>query len=413
MREGYKFICTWLCVSIFRPAAWLMGNLARAIFPKSTMAIWPWSYDKCGDIEGLPWKQEINACDDAPGHGLHPHQGRGSPEIDLFEVMLGHAMPGKPHVPAFMSSSLQISPGIDKTVRPHNGHKLNNSVKWYEGIEKSNSSEFNFGFWGQWCGPEVDDSFDHRRKYLQDAISVNTNLKESHFQDQHLYRLEWEPDVEDGYLQWYLDNELVFSIDAAALEATGSQIPLEPMYLILNTAVSHSWGFPEPCDIEQCSACYNCYDCTNPACQCALPEGMQNCNNLPAELKVDFIRLYQDRGNAGHTLSCSPPRFPTSGFIRDFSERYAVWDSAQKIREHYHQEQPVSNTYFIAFGILVVLAAVLLDILIFHKFFSLNSLCKKPRRPHSQTREEMSCVTDRTDATKSEILPLLPANVAF
>jgi len=86
-------------------------------------------------------------------------------------------------------------------------------------------------------------------------------------------RLEWEPDVEDGYLQWYLDNELVFSIDAAALEATGSQIPLEPMYLILNTAVSHSWGFPEPCDIEQCSACYNCYDCTNPACQCALPEG--------------------------------------------------------------------------------------------------------------------------------------------
>lgn len=65
-------------------------------------------------------------------HGLHPNQGRGSPEIDIFEVMLGHSMPGfdKPFK-AFMSSSLQISPGIDKKYRPINGHELNSSFKWY------------------------------------------------------------------------------------------------------------------------------------------------------------------------------------------------------------------------------------------------------------------------------------------
>jgi hypothetical protein len=172
-----------------------------------------------------------------------------------------------------MSSSLQISPGIDKDKRPKNGCRLNDSVTWYDDIEMSNASEFNFGFWGQWCGPEVDDSVDQKRKYLQDAISVNTNLEETHFQQQHKYRLEWEPDPEAGYLQWYLDDQLVMSIDAGALEVTGAQIPAEPMYLIFNTAVSHSWGFPEPCDTQHCDACYQCYDCTNPACQCTLPEG--------------------------------------------------------------------------------------------------------------------------------------------
>ncbi len=76
------------------PAAWLMGNLARATWQQSTLGLWPWSYDKCGEIEDLEWKQDINACDPEPGYGLHPFQGRGAPEIDLFEVMPGHEMPG-------------------------------------------------------------------------------------------------------------------------------------------------------------------------------------------------------------------------------------------------------------------------------------------------------------------------------
>ena len=44
--------------------------------------MWPWSYDRCGEIDHLETKQEINACLPDPGHGLHPHQGRGAPEID-------------------------------------------------------------------------------------------------------------------------------------------------------------------------------------------------------------------------------------------------------------------------------------------------------------------------------------------
>ena len=53
--------------------------------------------------------------------------------IDIFEVMPGHSMPFTGPVDAFMSSSLQISPGIEKSNprRPKNGLKLNSSQIWY------------------------------------------------------------------------------------------------------------------------------------------------------------------------------------------------------------------------------------------------------------------------------------------
>jgi hypothetical protein len=90
----------------------------------------------------------------------------------------------------------------------------------------------------------------------------------------------------------YLDDELVLGIDGDSIQSlTGAMIPevrptgafthlgtpyhnkrlhythalsQEPMYLILNTAISHRWGMPEPCPADTCSACWHCYDCTNP-----------------------------------------------------------------------------------------------------------------------------------------------------
>lgn len=52
---------------------------------------------------------------------------------DIFEVMPGHSMPATGPVEAFMSSSLQISPGLSKhnPKRPKNGQKLNSSQIWY------------------------------------------------------------------------------------------------------------------------------------------------------------------------------------------------------------------------------------------------------------------------------------------
>jgi hypothetical protein len=93
-------------------------------------------------------------------------------------------------------------------------------------------------------------------------------------------------------LRRYLDDELVLGIDGDSIQSlTGAMIPevrptgafthlgtpshnkrlhythalpQEPMYLILNTAISHRWGMPEPCPADTCSACWHCYDCTNP-----------------------------------------------------------------------------------------------------------------------------------------------------
>lgn len=38
----------------------------------------------------------------------------------------------------------------------------------------SDHSEYNYGFWGQECGPEKDDTDEQIYKYMEDAISVNT-----------------------------------------------------------------------------------------------------------------------------------------------------------------------------------------------------------------------------------------------
>ena len=121
---------------------------------------------------------------------MHPHQGRGAPEIDIFEVMPGHEMPGRGPINPFMSSSLQVSPGIDgkRYRRPVNGRQLNSSYTWYDGIEMDpERSEFNYGFWGQECGPVIDKSIGRVHKYMEDAISVNTQLNATHFEKQHRY----------------------------------------------------------------------------------------------------------------------------------------------------------------------------------------------------------------------------------
>ena len=43
----------------------------------------------------------------------------------------------------------------------------------------------------------------------------------------------------------YLDGALIFGISGQSLQKlTGSLIPVEPMYMVLNTAISHRWGMP-------------------------------------------------------------------------------------------------------------------------------------------------------------------------
>lgn len=44
----------------------------------------------------------------------------------------------------------------------------------YKGLQVGEDGEFNWGFWGQECGPETDNTPERVHKYMEDAISVNT-----------------------------------------------------------------------------------------------------------------------------------------------------------------------------------------------------------------------------------------------
>ena len=184
-----------------------------------------------------------------------------------------------------------------------------------------------------------------KQAFQADAIGVVHQLVPSHFQSMHTIRLEWQPGP-GGRLDWYTkgykrhnengtyyetgDGEgkdwvPVFSIKDAVLNKTmGSQIPIEPTYLIMNTAVSSTWGFPY--DVPEW--CNKCYDCDDPTCACAFYPGF--CPVMrkgDVAMKIDSIRVYQSRDpsahvGANHTVGCDPPEYPTSEWIRGHEYRY-------------------------------------------------------------------------------------------
>ena len=313
------------------PALWLMGNLARSTYVASSDYMWPWSYDKCSSENQK--KQEINACKSSPHFGLHSHQGRGAPEMDILEAMPGYGVLPWGMTKPYFSTSLQLAPG--RTLkRPNNGDKPYPGT-WYEGLHYGINSSINVFFYGM--------KLDHgdETSYQADALSGNTPIDRDFFENFHVFRLEWEPpsclsshdDHDDidvssqeakhhaggGYLRWYLDSRFVYGIEGATMrKLVGSKIPDEPVYVLLNTAISSTWGFPIPCPAG-CDC--KCFDCFSPACKCALHQGF--CESLPAHFLVDYVRIYQSQASSStHTIGCSTDTHPTRKFIESHRDRY-------------------------------------------------------------------------------------------
>ena len=91
-------------------------------------------------------------------------------------------------------------------------------------------------------------------------------------------------------------------------------IPSEPSYVIINTAISTSWGFPAT--PPGCTE----FDCKIPSDQCGFDPGF--CHTLPATFLVDHIRIYQNKKNPNHTLGCNPINYPTKKFIEGYAFKY-------------------------------------------------------------------------------------------
>lgn len=291
------------------PAMWMMGNLARATYVGSSDNMWPWSYNVCS--RKMQKEQEISACNEVGHFNINRKQGRGAPEIDILEAMAGvekllHTPISRP----YYSASLQVSPAI-QNYRP-TAALPPDMTKWYNhGIEYGPNTSLNIFFYGDYLY-----HLDHSLDYATDAISANRDLQKTHYEDFHKYRLEWIPGA-TGYIKWYLDDVLIYSIDASALNKTKSHIPSEPMYLLFNTAISATWGFPSPCP----KGCHcDCFDCAAPECACGVPHRM--CENFPASFLIDYVRVYQAKGDPSQMVSCSPPGHRTKDFIRGHVRRY-------------------------------------------------------------------------------------------
>lgn len=217
--------------------------------------------------------------------------------------------------------------------------------KWYEGIKFAGNTSINPFFYGTYLGetkPGEPVTRTKKQAFQADAVGAAHQLVADHFNRTHTFRIEWQPGP-GGRIDWfshgYKVNETfvktgdgrgkdwvhAFSILDEVLKKTmGSQIPIEPSYLIMNTAVSSTWGFPY--DVPD--TCEKCYDCDDPKCACAFNAGF--CKMLKEQdvaMKIDSIRVYQSRNadahvGANHTIGCDPPEYPTRGFIKGHSYRY-------------------------------------------------------------------------------------------
>jgi len=90
--------------------------------------------------------------------------------------------------------------------------------------------------------------------------------------------------------------------------------------------MSMNWGWKD-CEDGHCGCCT---DCNNPACTRCLPWLTGLCQQFPADYNVDYIRVYQRRGN--RRTGCSPRDFPTEGWIESQEQRYRLPTQAEPLR---------------------------------------------------------------------------------
>jgi beta-glucan synthesis-associated protein KRE6 len=127
-------------------------------------------------------------------------------------------------------------------------------------------------------------------------------LNESYFNSPKRFRLEWQPGPE-GYVHWYVDGQFRFGVEAEGLSPHLTKIPDEPSYIIMNTAISTSWGFPNP--PLGCTE----YDCKTTEGQCGMNPGF--CKSLPAKFLIDSVRVYQNKDDPYQNVGCNPKDRPT------------------------------------------------------------------------------------------------------
>jgi beta-glucanase (GH16 family) len=132
----------------------------------------------------------------------------------------------------------------------------------------------------------------------QQAISGVTNLNNDWYNGKayQKYAFEYTPG-KTGSVTWWVGDQATWTLDARSLGPNGNigqrVIPQEPMAMVLNFGMSN--GF----------AALNLTGLTP---------------LMPATMRVDYIRIYQDEGAT--LVTCDPPGYPTTDYIAKHPEAY-------------------------------------------------------------------------------------------
>eukprot|EP00816_Leptocylindrus_hargravesii_P012977 CAMPEP_0196803252 /NCGR_PEP_ID=MMETSP1362-20130617/2615_1 /TAXON_ID=163516 /ORGANISM="Leptocylindrus danicus, Strain CCMP1856" /LENGTH=621 /DNA_ID=CAMNT_0042174709 /DNA_START=115 /DNA_END=1980 /DNA_ORIENTATION=+ len=328
------------------PAFWLLGNLGRHTYVGSTDGVWPWSLTECKEEYKLA--QLFSGCNNATHFGFKPGVGRGSPEVDIFEVQPGpikadtgpfkYTWIGEP----FLSASYQIAPGKSWN-RPGPGF-WPGPGQWYEDIKQGWNTSINIGYYGNWNFVEGETG-PSKRDYWSDAVSWNHQLQATHFETFHKYRLEWglpsgKPrnntmnGYDSGFLNWYVDDKLILSMKGESFyNMTGGTTPTEPMYVLINTALSRNWGFPIPCP-DGCDCMkFNC-NSKRQDNLCGFPPGFcEMMLNENPKYKMNYVRVYQNKNDEQHKVGCSIPERPTRKYIEGHPYLYKTEDDEKPLKD--------------------------------------------------------------------------------
>ncbi|KAG2494124.1 hypothetical protein HYH03_007762 [Edaphochlamys debaryana] len=270
----------------FWPALFTLGNLGRAGYLRSTEGVWPWSYDTCdlAATQTFPWsdtKQLINNCNAA--------KGRGSPEIDLFEIGVWQA--GDPE----LSTSYAVAPIMPRYTTwmnsPGGMYFPTYQAPMYSGTNgwSGDNSFYNEGE-SKWV-PRPGSK-------LADYYSGTHRLNASFFTDFYRFGFDWKP---NEYIRWYINDVLIQEVNKNALKAISNNfnesvgdrlIPLEPSYINIALAMSDNFAPIHP-DVP-----------------------------LPSSMEIDYVRIWQQKEEVN--IGCDTPDYPTQAYIDAHRSSYMV-----------------------------------------------------------------------------------------
>jgi len=133
---------------------------------------------------------------------------------------------------------------------------------------------------------------------FQEAISGLTNLNTDWYDGKQYQKYAFEyKRGDDGFITWYVGDEKTWTMKAAATRPNGNvgrrTIPEEPLTIIANFGMSNSFA---AIDLARIAAM------------------------LPATMRIDYIRIYQNEGE--EIVTCDPEGYETTGYIKKHPDAY-------------------------------------------------------------------------------------------